>query len=186
MGNDMRGYVLTLSFGRLDFETETCIQCGVVFAMTSEFKASRLAKPGPNGKKFYCPNGHEMHYRGGQSDSEKLKAAEARETALRDQLEAAVRDAEATKAALLRDRQRFANGVCPCCNRSFENVRRHMSSQHPDYDVTRVAEVAPAFKCSCGRPFRTIGGLHQHQTKQRGAGWYKPTASRWSAHLTVV
>ena len=27
----------------------------------------------------------------------------------------------------------MANGVCPCCNRSFENLRNHMHTQHPDY-----------------------------------------------------
>src|ERR1044071_1302400 len=53
--------------------------------------------------------------------TQKLRDAEARETALRDQLEAAAREAETVRAVLLRDRHRFANGVCPCCNRSFDH-----------------------------------------------------------------
>jgi hypothetical protein len=30
-------------------------------------------------------------------------------------------------------KQRVANGVCPCCHRSFVNLHRHMAGQHPDY-----------------------------------------------------
>lgn len=30
-------------------------------------------------------------------------------------------------------RARVRNGVCPCCNRSFENLLRHMRTQHPGY-----------------------------------------------------
>lgn len=33
-----------------------------------------------------------------------------------------------------------ACGVCPCCNRSFTNVRRHMTSQHPDYTIPEPAD----------------------------------------------
>jgi hypothetical protein len=27
-----------------------------------------------------------------------------------------------------------ANGVCPCCNRTFQNLARHMAGKHPDYE----------------------------------------------------
>lgn len=30
-------------------------------------------------------------------------------------------------------KNRVANGVCPCCNRHFENLERHMKGQHPDF-----------------------------------------------------
>lgn len=29
---------------------------------------------------------------------------------------------------------RIRNGVCPCCNRSFKDVHRHMKSQHPEFN----------------------------------------------------
>lgn len=29
--------------------------------------------------------------------------------------------------------KRVANGVCPCCNRTFEDLARHMSTKHKDY-----------------------------------------------------
>jgi hypothetical protein len=30
-------------------------------------------------------------------------------------------------------RKRAAAALCPCCNRSFVQLRRHLASQHPDY-----------------------------------------------------
>jgi hypothetical protein len=31
-------------------------------------------------------------------------------------------------------RKRIQSGVCPCCNRTFENLGRHMKSKHPAFD----------------------------------------------------
>ena len=174
------------------FVTEDCCECGILFAIPEELW-DRCHRD--HTKPFYCPNGHRMVFTG-KTDREKLKDAEARETALRDQLDSAVREAEGIRSALLRDRQRFANGVCPCCNRSFENVRRHMTTQHPDYDVTKVAAARPgsspvSFECSCGRAFRSLHGLHIHQSRVRPDDWAQRSrkSDYWSkhrAHLTVV
>ena len=178
---DLRGYTLRLT-GSTDMVTETCYKCGVLFAMTSDFERNKLR----DRSDFFCLNGHAQRYIG-ETDAQKLEKANAREVALRDQLAASARDAEALRVALLRDRQRFANGVCPCCNRSFENVRRHMQSQHPDYDVARVKAAAIVkFACSCGRSFDTLHGLRIHQVRQRGDDWAAPGGSRYFAHLTKV
>lgn len=163
-----------------EFVTQTCCykDCGVTFAMTRVFDSNRRN----DHEWWYCPNGHRQHYTGA-SDADKLRRAEAREVALNDQLRAAIRDADETRSALLRDRSRFAAGVCPCCNRSFENVRRHMTSKHPDFAVDRVAKAA-TFKCSCGRKFDTYRGLRVHQGWSRTDRWDEPEASSWEAHLT--
>lgn len=181
MSNDLRGYTLTLT-ATSHLVTETCCECGVLYAMTRDFKAHRLA----DRAKFYCPNGHGQVYVG-ETAAKKLERAEAREVALKDQLAAAVRDAETLRVALLRDRQRFANGVCPCCNRSFGNVQRHMSTQHPDYDVTRIKATSTVrFRCTCGREFETLRGLRIHQGATRRDGWDKPSTPAWRSHLTAV
>lgn len=39
--------------------------------------------------------------------------------------------AAGTRASKLK--LRAANGVCPCCNRTFKQLAAHMSSQHPKY-----------------------------------------------------
>lgn len=179
MGNNLRGHTLTIYAASLDLVTETCSACGAVFAMTSEFRAARLR----DRSSFYCPSGHSMSYIG-KTDAQKLKEATARETALLDQLSAAVRDAEDARVALLRDRQRFANGVCPCCNRSFENVRQHMTMKHPEYRAKLTT--APTYKCSCGRRFDSFRGLRTHQGWNRPEDWDDPKRDSYSAHLTTV
>lgn len=160
------------------FVTEACCAkgCNLTFAMTREFY-DRVRN---DGSTWYCPLGHSQHYTG-TSDEQKLRDAEARETALRDQLEASIRDGEAQRVELARIRQRIANGVCPCCNRSFSNVRAHMQSQHPDY----AAPAPERFKCSCGRKFDTFRGLRIHQGQNRDDDWSKPGQSRFWSHLTV-
>jgi hypothetical protein len=40
--------------------------------------------------------------------------------------------AEALRLSALLHR-RVGNGVCPCCSRSFTNLKRHIRSKHPDY-----------------------------------------------------
>ena len=44
------------------------------------------------------------------------------------------RKLSAAKGALTRTKKRVANGVCPCCNRTFQNLSRHMQGQHPGYE----------------------------------------------------
>lgn len=175
----------------LTIKSLTCGHCGILFGLESAFMAARL----DDGQLFYCPNGHRIGWKAAnerQRTEKRLEDAEARNLALRDQLAAAIRDAEAARTALLRDRARFAAGVCPCCNRSFENVRRHMQTQHPDYDATRINKHAPEFSCSCGEKFTTYRGLRIHQGRQRvisakyGEAWDDPQQDDYWAHLTVV
>jgi len=45
----------------------------------------------------------------------------------------ALHSARTIKGHLTRTKNRIANGVCPCCNRSFKNLHNQMSRQHPDY-----------------------------------------------------
>lgn len=158
-------------------------RCGITFAVPESL--DNIWRN--DGRGFWCPNGHSLSYLDEASDRTKLKQAEARERHLQDQLEAAEREAENQRRTIIRERSRFANGVCPCCNRSFSNVRRHMSTQHPDYDVTRIEDTAisPRFKCSCGRSFTTPRGLAIHQGHNRREGWETST-SRYYRHVTVI
>lgn len=174
-----RGRILTLGVGER-LVTETCYACGVLFAMVEDFYDHRLQDK----KNFYCPNGHGQAYIHGKSDAQKLRDAEAREVALRDQLDASIRDTEAARSALLRDRSRIAKGVCPCCNRSFENVRRHMESKHPDYAAPKPASRIK-YECGCGRRFESYAGLRIHQGRSRSKDWAKPGVSVFRSHLTV-
>lgn len=43
------------------------------------------------------------------------------------------RSLTAQRGATKRLSNRVKNGVCPCCTRSFHNLREHMKTQHPDF-----------------------------------------------------
>jgi len=119
--------------------TETCAACGMVFAMPSNWQQCRLS----DHTSFYCPAGHAQHYTS-KSDAEVARDEAERYKQLwreseayakheYDQRRAAERALRATKAAHTRTKNRIKNGVCPCCNRHFENLDRHMHTKHPDY-----------------------------------------------------
>lgn len=108
-----------------------------------------------DGTPFFCPNGHQLSYRDSENDrvrrerdqlkqreawyAERLKEARQRADRERGARETAERQASARKGQITRLKNRAAAGVCPCCNRSFENLRRHMSSKHPHFVVEEVA-----------------------------------------------
>lgn len=177
MSAGLRGYTMRLH-GAVDMVTEVCYKCDVLFAMTAAYKEERRKD---HDLEFYCPNGHGQVY-SGKTDTEKLRDAEIREQAVRDQLAAAIEDAEKVRQQTLRERQRIANGVCPCCNRSFENVRRHISSQHPEFPT--VDKKTVRFECGCGLSFESFRGLRTHQGHARSDDWNRPNVPWWRSHLT--
>jgi hypothetical protein len=176
MSNRTRVNTLT-SAGAVTLNVIDCANCGVIFAITDDYSNRRRS----DGAGFRCPNGHTLSY--GKDDTERLKESTARETHLKDQLQSAIRDAEASRVAHLRDRSRIANGVCPCCNRHFANLHGHMTTQHPDYAAPPTKGTL-RFECSCGSRFTTFRGLRTHQGHVRPDDWAKPGKDKWSAHLT--
>lgn len=111
-----------------------CCKCGCLFAIPDQVNDELIS----SGKKFYCPNGHSQHYT--ESTETKLKKERdknARLTARLDQEKAAAaaldRQRAAMKGQVTKIKKRVANGVCPCCNRTFKDLAAHMSTQHPDY-----------------------------------------------------
>jgi len=104
--------------------------CGIPFGLPrnllSEYKERNVDH-------LLCPLGHTMVPKRGQSYPERLEAERTRRAALQDQLDAAERTRIALKGHLTRLRNRIANGVCPWCSRSFENVLRHVASKHPEH-----------------------------------------------------
>jgi len=130
--------------GLLNFTTvtqyvgETCFKCSVPFALAldtyNQCKSS--------GKSFFCPNGHEQVYR--ESNETRLKRElEQKNAAIeseRRRTEWARADARrmekqrnAYKGVVTKTKNRISNGVCPCCTRSFQNLKRHMQHKHPGY-----------------------------------------------------
>lgn len=114
-----------------------CCNCHVHFSMPYWMERERRRDHGC----FYCPNGH-MQYYSGKSDEEKLKeklkarekdlqAAQERERSARRVAEEERRSKIAYKGLSTRYKNRAEAGVCIHCNRSFEDLRRHMETKHP-------------------------------------------------------
>lgn len=123
---------------------EECCNCGMIFAMTKDFKNEKLKyRHSSNRKSFYCPNGHPQFYTG-ETEEQKLKR----------ELEKAERDkgwyerrykeeskradheqhrANGYKGHATRITKRAKAGVCPCCNRTFKQLAAHMATQHPQF-----------------------------------------------------
>jgi hypothetical protein len=114
------------------YTVHCCTECGVDYAMTNAYEDRRRK----DHRTFYCLNGHQQYYPQ-QNEAEKERARAERlerQLANRDEDLRSVRASlTATKGQLTKTRKRVGNGVCPCCNRSFANLQRHMTGQHPDY-----------------------------------------------------
>jgi hypothetical protein len=113
-----------------DLYISDCAQCGVAFGIPTSMERRRR----DDGNLFYCPNGHALNF--GAGKSERLEGQLERERRLRQSAEeeASYQDyrARAFKGQLTKVNKRIGKGVCPCCNRHFVDVERHMASQHPE------------------------------------------------------
>lgn len=114
------------------FEIETCCSCRMAFAMEVSFQKARRA----DHKLFYCPAGHGQHYAGKTEEQklrEELEREQSRLQQAREARDRVIHERDAIAKAHRKMRVRVANGVCPCCNRSFDNLRAHMATQHSDF-----------------------------------------------------
>lgn len=112
------------------------------------------ARHAPGVITFFCAYGHGQVYAVGETEAEKLRRERdrlAQQIAQRDDeirrqrelREATERQLAAAKGQVTKIKNRVSAGVCPCCNRSFENLMRHMHSKHPDYSESKADNVVP-------------------------------------------
>src|SRR4051812_47123466 len=112
--------------------------CGMPHAVP-EGLHNKQTRDWENGKEqtsIYCPLGH-THIIAAESKAaqleRQLKSSREMARAERDLRLDTERRLSAQKAATTRAKRRHAAGVCPCCGRSFQQLRRHMSNQHAEY-----------------------------------------------------
>jgi hypothetical protein len=99
-----------------------------------------------NGERYegmHCPLGHTWVWSGETKVDRMEKAAQRAQELLESQRratehetarrQAAERQVSAARGQVTKIKNRVKNGVCPCCNRTFGNLARHMASQHPDF-----------------------------------------------------
>lgn len=122
----------------IEWVAKKCPHCGVNYCLDKDFDDYRQkgAKNDDGSPlNWHCPNGHPLIYR--ESEADKLRRERDRLTQRIAQKDDELRDLENRRRAALGQvtklRNRVGNGVCPCCARSFTNLRRHMETQHADW-----------------------------------------------------
>lgn len=120
------------------FVVTTCHECGIRSGIPQNFY-QRLRE---SQNTFYCPNGHAAVFRNSRADEleKKLIAERARSDRLKAEADSERRRTKtiersraALKGQVTKVKNRVGNGVCPCCNRTFQNLLQHMKTQHPTF-----------------------------------------------------
>jgi hypothetical protein len=119
-------------------------KCGGSYAINERFRE----KCEEDGKGWHCPYCQCGWGYYGKTQAQKLQEQLDREKHrhaneekwLSDRLsdartarEHTKRKLAATKGVVTRIKNRVANGTCPCCDKQFADLARHMQGQHPDY-----------------------------------------------------
>lgn len=142
-----RGTTIARNTSR-SFTEEDCSDCGLVFYLPHDWLQHRKNTGGT----YYCP-GCRATWTYNDNENARLKKqlkaeTERAERAWREKWEAIdrknteLKTERRSKAAvqghLTRTKNRIAGGVCPCCNRTFVALGKHMKTKHPDY--TKITE----------------------------------------------
>jgi len=120
-----------------EFLTVNC-GCGGVYALPKEFK-ERCKRERLDWTCPYCKGTWGYGYLKKRDRTEIERLTREKEH-LAGRLESEKRAHKHTeyqrrgeKAAKTKLRRRAKGGACPCCNRTFVDLQRHMSSKHPEF-----------------------------------------------------
>jgi hypothetical protein len=106
---------------QVTLESIDCCKCGVTFA----FPSSLMRRLRASGESFFCPTGHSQHFT--ESEAERLRAMLDEANRSKTKLADDYAQLQRVNRRLVR---RISAGVCPCCNRTFTNLARHMAAKH--------------------------------------------------------
>jgi hypothetical protein len=121
-----------------------CYTCKCEVWVPDALWAACMHSRGVNGISYSCAYGHQQFLCVGESDETKLRRERDRLTQRlaekddeirrqHERTEAAERRGAAARGQVTKIKNRVGHGVCPCCNRTFENLARHMGAQHPTF-----------------------------------------------------
>jgi len=116
----------------VSIETTHCARCNIAIYL----EESHLRNLRRSHAEFYCPNGHSLNFNG-ETEEERLKRELDRQREStrrwRQDAEHFERSRNTYKGVVSKLKKRVGNGVCPECNRTFQNLQRHMCSKHPAF-----------------------------------------------------
>jgi hypothetical protein len=113
---------------------EQCGTCGVYYTVPEFVNQNHRRLGGYS----FCPNGHQWGWRSGTERAEQEAIRQERDRLKQDAArleEEIAAEKQRTKDAekkYLQARRRAVAGVCPCCNRTFQNMQKHMLTKHPN------------------------------------------------------
>lgn len=124
--------------------TGVCPQCACEVWIPDALYEAAHASRGENGISFYCAYGHAQHYPLGETTLDKMRRDRdrlvqriaGRDDEIKRQRELrkeSDRRASAARGQATKIKNRVGHGVCPCCNRTFGNLARHMETQHSTF-----------------------------------------------------
>lgn len=119
-------------------EVHTCLTCGIPYTIPVNVAETQRKQGGYH----CCHMGHKQGWPEEGSEDARIRRERdrlvqqlaQRDDAIRAETERAdraERSARSYKASATKIRKRIGHGVCPCCNRTFENLARHMATKHP-------------------------------------------------------
>lgn len=111
-----------ITFTKID-----CGRCGASYAINEKYRAERKEKGGY----WHCPYCQCSWGYGDSTNAQLQRALEEKQRLLTAAKCETLRERQ-LKEDLERKQRRVARGVCPCCNRSFENLQRHMKTKHKE------------------------------------------------------
>ena len=131
----------------LEMYTVDCCSCKGTYGITNDAQKEYRR----TNDWFYCPYcGKNQHYieesreKKLERQLERERAHLLRERAFHDQTradrDAIDRSRSAISGALTKKKKqldRVKNGVCPCCNRHFKNLHKHMQTKHKSFCADR-------------------------------------------------
>ena len=125
--------------------TQATCWCGMPHAVPRALYDGMLRDHNDGNKQcgIYCPRGHSWTFAGDGKAAVLERELKARTEALirekqrHDQTAAALRTSRkqtaAEKGVVTKLKKRASAGVCPCCNRTFQQLARHMQGKHPEF-----------------------------------------------------
>lgn len=116
---------------QIEFILEECCNCGTPFMIPKRMQRVLIN----NHETFYCPSGHPQSYCGkteAQKLKEKLDELEKKRLQEHEDLQNKWLDALGENQKLEKQLKRVHKGVCPCCNRTFQDLQNHIKTQHPE------------------------------------------------------
>ena len=116
-----------------------CVTCGCRYTVPQRMWDEQRKAGGFH----YCPNGHNQGWSKDGCENAKLHRErdrlQQRLAEKDDDIRQLERSITAHKGQATKLKKRASAGVCSCCNRTFQNLARHMATKHPDIGKEKAA-----------------------------------------------